>query len=110
VPIRPDGSAGEPAVIAELPDTDPDGVSLDAEGNYWITLYRPDGLLRVSADGRSVDVAVDDHLARTFDAPTNIAWVGERLDRAVVANVGGTHLLIGDLGVLGAPPHLPLVD
>jgi gluconolactonase len=110
VPIRADGGAGEPDVIAELPDTDPDGVALDAEGDYWVTLYRPDGLVRVSPDGRDVELVVDDHLARTLDAPTNVAWVGDRLDRAVVANVGGTHLLIGDLGVLGAPPHLPVVE
>jgi gluconolactonase len=109
VPIREDGRAGEPAVIAELPDTDPDGVALDADGNFWVTLYRPDGLVRVSADG-TAELVVDDHLAQTFDAPTNIAWVGEDLDRVVVANVGGTHLLIGDIGVAGQPLHFPLFD
>jgi sugar lactone lactonase YvrE len=108
VPIRRDGSAGEPTVVAELPDTDPDGVALDAAGDYWITLYRPDGLMRVTSGG-SVELVVDDHLARTFDAPTNIAWVGPSLDRAVVANVGDTFLSIGDLGVVGQASHLPLL-
>lgn len=108
IPIRPDGSAGAPAVVAELPDTDPDGIALDAEGSLWVTLYRPDGLVRVRADG-SVERAIDDHLVTTFDAPTNIAWVGERLDRVVVANVGGRFLSIGDLGVAGQPPHYPEV-
>ena len=106
VPIRADGSAGEPETIAELPDTDADGIALDAEGNLWVTLYRPDGIVRVAQDG-GTDLVVDDHLASTLDAPTNIAWVGWDLDRAVVANVGGTSLSIADLGVAGEPLHRP---
>jgi gluconolactonase len=107
VPILADGSAGAPTVMAELPDTDADGVALDAAGDYWITLYRPDGLVRVTAGG-NVELVLDDHLARTFDAPTNIAWVGPSLDRAVVANVGDTFLSVGDFGVVGQASHLPL--
>jgi hypothetical protein len=52
---------------------------------------------------------VDDHLASTFDAPTNIAWIGEGLDRVVIANVGDRFLSVGDVGVAGHPMHLPLV-
>jgi gluconolactonase len=110
VPILEDGSANEPSMFAALPDTDPDGVALDAAGNYWVTLYRPDGLMRVSGDGTKVELVVEDQLARTFDAPTNIAWVGESLDRAVVANVGGTFLSIAELGIAGRAPHRPLFD
>jgi sugar lactone lactonase YvrE len=109
VPIEADGSAGTVSVIARLPDTDPDGVALAADGAYWVTLYRPDGLVRVSAEG-AVELAVDDHLASTFDAPTNIAWVGETLGLAVVANVGDTFLSIGDVGVGGYPLHHPVFD
>ena len=71
-----------------------------------MTLYRPDGIVRVAPDG-ATDLVVDDHLASTLDAPTNIAWVGSSLDRVVVANVGGTSLSIADLGVAGEPLHLP---
>jgi gluconolactonase len=109
VPIGPDGSAGAPSTIAELPDTDPDGVAFAADGSLWVTLYRPDGLVRVTPDG-AVETMVDDHLASTFDAPTNIAWVGEGLVRVAIANVGDTFLSVGDVGVAGAPLHLPLVD
>ena len=108
VPIAPDGSARHPEVVAELPDTDADGISLAADGAYWVTLYRPDGLVRIAPSG-TVQVIVDDHLASLLDAPTNIAWVGEALDRAVVANVGGRFLAIGDVGVAGHPLHHPEV-
>ena len=49
---RPTARRARRRVIAELPDTDPDGVALDADGRYWVTLYRPDGLVRIDAGGR----------------------------------------------------------
>jgi gluconolactonase len=109
VPILESGSAGEPTVVAALPDTDPDGIALDADGAFWVTLYRPDGLVRIDAEG-AIEVMVDDHLASTLDAPTNLAWVGEALDRVVVANVGDTFLSIADVGVSGHSLHYPEFD
>ena len=107
VPILADGTAGEPATLAELPGTDPDGVTLDAEGDLWVPLYRPDGVARVRGSNGSVEVVANDPLARVFDAPTNLAFCGPELDRAVVANVGDTFLLVADLGVRGFPLHYP---
>jgi gluconolactonase len=108
VPIEPDGAAGLPTTFAELPDTDADGLALDAEGHVWATLYRPDGLVRFDPDGRQV-LRIDDHLATTLDAPTNMVFVGQGLRRAVVANVGDRFLSWADLGVAGAPLHYPEV-
>jgi gluconolactonase len=106
VPIRTDGSAGvrEPFVV--LAETEPDGVTLDERGDAYVTRYRPDGILRVTPAG-DVAVVADDPLAHVFDAPTNLAFVGPALDRAVVANVGDTFVLIGDLGVRGLPLRYP---
>lgn len=109
VPIRSDGSAGRPESVAALPATEPDGVTLDERGDAYVTRYRPDGIVKVSEAG-NVEVVADDPLAHVFDAPTNLAFVGPSLDRAVVANVGDTFLLMGDLGVRGLPlryPELP---
>src|SRR5215472_4255327 len=108
VAIAADGSAGAPDSVAELPDTDADGVGLAADGSYWVTLYRPDGLVRVMPSG-AVQTVVDDHLASHLDAPSNIAWIGALLDRVVVANVGARHLSIADIGVAGTPLHYPEV-
>jgi gluconolactonase len=108
VPILSDGSAGEPETFAELPDTDADGITMDSEGNLWATLYRPDGIVRIDPDG-GAKLMIEDHLASTLDAPTNIAFAGPAEDQAVIANVGGRFLLIGDLGVKGQTPHYPRV-
>lgn len=108
VAIQADGSAGEPETLVDLPDTDPDGIALAADGSYWVPLYRPDGLVRIAPDG-TVGTVVDDHLASHLDAPTNIAWVGPALDRLVVANAGGRFLSIADVGVAGHPLHYPEV-
>ena len=108
VALEPDGTAGTITTFAEIPDTDADGLALDAEGGLWATLYRPDGLVRFDADGREVE-RIDDHLATVLEAPTNLTFVGADLDRAVVANVGGRHLLSIDLGVRGQPLHYPEV-
>lgn len=108
VPILADGSAGRPKILAALPETDPDGIALAADGAYWVTLYRPDGLVRIDPRG-AVETMVDDRLASVLDAPTNLAWVGDDLQLAVVANVGDRFLAIADLGVAGAPLHHPEV-
>ena len=108
VPIDADGAAGAATTFGELPDTDADGLALDAAGYVWATLYRPDGLVRFDPDGREV-VRIDDHLATTFDAPTNMVFVGDGLRRAVVANVGDRFLSWADLDVAGAPLHYPEV-
>jgi hypothetical protein len=62
--------------------------------------------VRVTSVG-AVEIVADDPLAHVFDAPTNLAFVGPSLDRAVVANVGDMFLLIGDLGVRGLPLRYP---
>jgi gluconolactonase len=108
VPITADGSAGDPQTVAKLPDTDADGIGLAADGSYWVTLYRPDGLVKVTPSG-VVQTVVDDHLASRLDAPSDLAWVGVSLDRVVVANVGDRYLSIANVGVAGTPPHYPVL-
>jgi len=106
VPIQQDGSAGPTEPIVELPDTVPDGIALDAESTLYVTCYRPDRIYRVGADGEAVILADDPHGA-VLNAPTNVAFVGDGLDRLVVANVGEWHLLIGDVGAKGLPLRYP---
>lgn len=109
IPIRKDGSAGQAQTFVELPDTDADGLALDVDGYLWITLYRPDGIVRADPNGR-IAQHLDDHLASTLDAPTNIAFSGEDLSVGVVANVGGRSILKADFGVAGQPLFYPKVS
>ena len=44
-----------------------------------------------------------------MNAPTNIAFYGDGLERAAVATVGSRHLLDVDLGVAGQPLFYPEV-
>jgi sugar lactone lactonase YvrE len=108
VPIAGDGSAGRAETFARLPDTDADGLALDALGRVWVTLYRPDGLVCLTPGGEQ-ERRIDDHLARVLDAPTNLAFAGDDLGLAVVANVGDRFLLALDLGVRGQPLFYPEV-
>ncbi len=109
LPILPDGSAGDPELYVMLPESEPDGIALDSNGQVWVTRYRPDGIVRVTPSGDVVVVA-HDPLAHVFDAPTNMTWAGEGLDLVVVANVGDTMLMIADLGVRGRPLVYPEIS
>jgi gluconolactonase len=108
VAIGHDGAAGAVDVVAPLPETEPDGVTLCDDGSLLVTRYRPDGIVHVDGEGR-VSTIVHDPLAQVFDAPTNLAFVGPSLGRAVVANVGDRFLSVGDLGLRGAPLAYPEV-
>ncbi len=109
VPIRPDGSAGEREVLVRLPGTVPDGVAAAADGGvFLVSCYRPDRIYRVSPDG-GAEILIDDPLGQILNQPTSIAFVGEALDRLAVANLGGWHLSIGDVGIVGAPPARPIL-
>jgi gluconolactonase len=106
IPIRDDGSAGPLELVAELPGTVPDGIAFDTEGRLYIACYRPDRIYRLSPAGQ-VELLVEDAVGIMFNQPTNLAFAGEALDRLVVANLGGWHLAIGDVGAVGAPLPYP---
>lgn len=106
IPIQGDGSAGPMEAIVELPDTVPDGIALDADGGLYVTCYRPDRIYRVPPGG-APEVLADDPHGNVLNAPTNVAFVGSRLERMVVANVGELHILIGDVGAAGLPLRYP---
>ncbi len=108
VPIGADGSAGPLERVVELPGTVPDGIALDAAGRLYITCYRPDRLY-VLTPGGDPEVLADDPHGAFLNAPTNIAFAGEALDRMVVANVGEWHLLIGEPGSVGLALRYPLL-
>ena len=105
MPINPDGSAGKPEVVAELPFV-PDGVQLAEEGTILVSCYRPDRIYALRPD-RDPEVLVDDPEGTLIAAPTNVAFGGEELDRLFVASLGRWHLAVGDVGMRGARLRYP---
>jgi gluconolactonase len=108
VPIEPDGSAGRPTPICELPLSVPDGVALDVDGTLYVSCYRPDRIYRIHV-GETPEVLADDWQGVVLNAPTNVAFVGDELDRLAVANVGEVTLVIGDVAARGLPLRYPAV-
>jgi gluconolactonase len=106
IPIRADGSAGTREVIAMLPDTVPDGVALDEDGNAFVFCYRPDRILRVAPDG-SVEIVADDPLGTTLGGPANGVFVGADRKDLVVSNLSRWHLTISGWETPGIPLHYP---
>lgn len=88
VPFEDGGAAGAAKLVAELPGTIPDGVTVAADGTAYVCCYRPDTILSVAHDGE-VSVLVSDPAGTALAAPTNAVWVGDRL---VVGNLGRWHL------------------
>jgi gluconolactonase len=103
---RLDLTTGELEEIARLPGTVPDGVAFTADGGVLVSCYRPDKILLVNADG-NFDVVAEDAQGTLLAAPTNVCFIGERLDQLVSANLGRWHLTLVDAGLAGVPLHAP---
>lgn len=105
--INEDGTAGEREVFATLPETVPDGVAFDHEGNLWVSCYAPNKLYRIDPDRRA-RLVVDDWEGHTLANPTNIAFGGKSFDQLFTANLGRWHVTKIDLGIRGLklPCHL----
>lgn len=102
VPIADDGSAGPREVVAELPGTVPDGVTVTEDGTAYVCCYRPDRILAVHPDGQ-VDVVVDDPQGTVLAAPTNGVWLEPERTRLVTGNLGRWHLSVLEPGGVGVP-------
>ena len=88
LPVRDDGSAGEPELYAELPGTLPDGLAIGPDGELYVACYQPSQILRVDR-ARRATVLVRDDDAMVLAHPTNIAFRGRT---AFCANLGRWHI------------------
>lgn len=108
IPIGQDGSAGPPERLVDLPGTVPDGVAVAADGEIFVSCYRPDRIYRLGRDATPT-VLAEDPRGVILAAPTNLVFAGSALDRLVVASLGRWHLTVGVIGVKGHPLHYPTV-
>lgn len=102
VPIQADGSAGPREVVAALPGTVPDGVTVAEDGTAYVCCYRPDRILAVRPSG-GVEVLVDDPQGTVLAAPTNGVWLEPERTRLVTGNLGRWHLSVLEPGGVGVP-------
>lgn len=91
LPIRADGTAGEPEVYARGLARVPDGVVLDTAGNLYVTCYATDCIYRVRPD-RTVELFAFDPEGTMLARPTNGAFGGPEGKDLFVANLGRWHI------------------
>ncbi len=90
----------------ELPGCQPDGLALADDGTLFVGCYRPDRIYRIPAGG-GPEVVADDPDGVVLNQPTNVAFVGQALDRLAVASLGGWSVMVADVGATGLPLRYP---
>ena len=106
IQINADGKAGDLRTVQEFPKTVPDGVAFDADGNLYVSMYRPDVIYRRTPNGQ-VDVLAEDFEGTLIACPTNIAFCGRDRDILLSTNLGRWHITRYQAGVAGAPLDYP---
>jgi len=91
IAIQDDGSAGKREVYATVPQTCPDGIAFDAEGNLYISCYAPNAIYMVNQK-QEIRLLIDDWEGHTLSNPTNIAFGGENFMQLFTANLGRWHI------------------
>ena len=94
----------DPTRCIELePDTVPDGIALDEEGNIYVAFYSPDQIGVIRTNG-SFEVLYRDFLAEWMNRPTNVAL---RPNEIYFANLGGWHIGSVEHRHTPLPPAMP---
>ena len=104
--IQVDGTLGSPETVVDLPNTVPDGIAFDKEGNLYITCYAPNQVYRHTVDGK-LELIADDWQSVVLSAPTNIAFGGENLQHAIFGSLGRWHLSTIEMPIAGLALQYP---
>lgn len=104
--IRVPLEGGEPETVVDLDEVIPDGLAFDQEGGLWISCWQPNRVYRLGSEGEIALVA-DDWSGIHLVTPTNVAFVGDRLETLVTAALAGTALSAFEPGVPGMPLNYP---
>jgi gluconolactonase len=89
--LRPDGSLSEAEVYAEDCSRFPTGLTLDAEGNVYVSCYASDEIWRITPSLQKTLFAWD-RWAMRLGSPTNMAFGGTNLDELYFANLARTQI------------------
>lgn len=106
VAIMANGSSGERQVLVELPRQVPDGVALDMNGDLYISLYNPNIIYRLTANGKLITL-YDDWEQLMLVAPTNIAFGGPDMKTLIIASLCGWSVHTAAIAVPGLRLRFP---
>ncbi len=98
IPVRPDGSPGQPDVWAELQDPNPvpgfpvmgDGLALDVLGNVYVAVVSRNAIVRINASDKSQETIAALFAGTPLDTPASLAFG--------TGKGGRTNLFITNLG------------
>lgn len=85
------GRPGEKKELIRLPETCPDGIAVDSNGDLYISCYAPNCIYRLRASGE-LETLISDWESHTLCNPTNIAFGGEEHRDLFIANLGRWHI------------------
>jgi gluconolactonase len=108
IPIDPEGEPGNPEIVVDMPNSVPDGLAFDSDGNLYISCYRPDSIFRLDPTG-TLEVLAHDYEGTLMAAPTNIAFCGDNLDDLLSANLGRWHISRYNIKASGLPLNYPVI-
>ena len=91
IAINADGTAGKREIYCTLPQTCPDGIAFDNEGNLYVSCYAPNTIFKVN-NNKEVSLLIHDWEAHTISNPTNIAFGGKGFSEIFCANLGRWHI------------------
>lgn len=89
IEINTDGSAGMRKIIAQFPETCPDGIAIDGDDIY-VSCYAPNVIYKIS-DGKT-ETLVYDWESHTICNPTNMAFRIASKKELFIANLGRWHI------------------
>lgn len=100
--IYPDGLLGAPQIYATDCGRLPDGLTLDAAGNLYVSCYASDEIWRINQQGVK-ELFAWDPWAILLGSPTNMAFGGKNFDELYVANLARTTITRARVGFRGQP-------
>jgi len=104
--IHRDGTIGSMETVVEMPNTVPDGVALDVDGNLLIACYTPDVIYQLTPKGDLSKLA-EDWRSVVLSSPTNVVFAGNDLSTLVVSSLARWHLTKATMSVAGLPARYP---